>query len=298
MSQLSSPTLTYVDTPVTPVRTDGVSASPVRRLSGAAAGEVEQRTREASQSIRPSRYFTFKPTAECVVTVALGLVALPVMAIIALAILVSDGRPVFYRQSRVGREGRPFRIWKFRTMRRDAEQQTGPVWSCKADDRVTPLGRWLRLSHADELPQIINVLSGEMSLVGPRPERPEFVRQLAREVPNYTQRLQVRPGITGLAQLVLGYDQCVADVRRKVALDLQYIRTASLARDVGLLFRTLPCIVSQLMHRRPENQLPAQRPEAPQRPGRGLAVVPPAIPQERRSDNGRPGRVVPRRRRA
>ena len=134
---------------------------------------------------RCARYFAVKPAVDCAVTALLMIVALPVMALIGLAILVCDGRPVLYRQTRVGRHGRVFRIWKFRTMCRDAESSTGAVWSSDTDPRVTTLGRWLRCSHLDELPQFFNVLVGDMHLIGPRPERPEFVRELLAELPCY-----------------------------------------------------------------------------------------------------------------
>ena len=117
------------------------------------------------------------------------------------------------------------------------------------DPRITPLGRWLRCSHLDELPQFFNILAGEMNLVGPRPERPEFVHELSRKLPDYMQRTVVRPGITGLAQLRLGYDHSVADVQKKVKLDLQYIRSASLTQDVRLLAHTLPYVAKQLLRK-------------------------------------------------
>ena len=199
--------------------------------------------------MEPARYFKWKTFVDQSITAALMVIALPLMLIVALAILVCDGHPVFFRQVRVGKNGRLFRIWKFRTMQRNAERQTGAVWSSVTDPRVTRLGRWLRCSHLDELPQFLNVLTGDMNLVGPRPERPEFVMQLASELPDYVKRSQVRPGITGLAQLHLGYDQSVAGIPRKVACDLHYIRTASFLRDFTLLSSTLPHIARQLYHK-------------------------------------------------
>jgi lipopolysaccharide/colanic/teichoic acid biosynthesis glycosyltransferase len=194
--------------------------------------------REANVSVEVAPYFVFKPVVDRVITAGLMVFALPLMAVVGLTVLALDGRPVFYRQTRVGKNGRHFRIWKFRTMRPDAEKNTGAVWSSAGDPRITTLGRWLRSSHLDELPQFINVLAGEMNLIGPRPERPEFVNELARELPTYMERIRVAPGITGLAQIRNGYDQCFADVRRKVAVDLEYIRTASLAQDLTLLAET------------------------------------------------------------
>ena len=188
-----------------------------------------------------------KSAVDRMITAILMVVALPLMLLVGLAILILDGRPIFYRQTRVGKNGRAFRIWKFRTMCRNAENATGAVWSSATDPRVTPLGRWLRCSHLDELPQFFNVLAGDMNLIGPRPERPEFVRELARKLPCYRERLKVRPGITGLAQLHLGYDQSLADVQRKVMLDLEYIRTMSAIQDAKILATTIPHIARQLI---------------------------------------------------
>ncbi len=213
---------------------------------------TEERPNRQPQNERdaePASYFRIKSAVDRSITAVLMLCALPLMLIVALAILVCDGRPVFFRQIRVGKNGRLFRIWKFRTMQRNAEQRTGAIWSSVTDPRVTRLGRWLRCSHLDELPQFLNVLGGDMNLVGPRPERPEIVPQLANKLPDYLKRTQVRPGITGQAQLRLGYDQSVADIPRKVACDLQYIRTAGFLQDVALLASTLPHIARKRYHR-------------------------------------------------
>lgn len=194
----------------------------------------------------PSPYFHAKKVIEFIVTIGLMVVAIPLMSVIAALILVSQGRPIFYHQTRVGKDGKPFRIWKFRSMRNDAEKQMGAVWSDDNDPRVTSLGKWLRCSHLDELPQLINILAGDMSLIGPRPERPEFIVELSCELPSYLERLRVRPGITGLAQLGLGYDHCVSDVRGKVELDIHYINTASLLSDCRLFLLTFPYIFRTL----------------------------------------------------
>ncbi len=193
-----------------------------------------------------SSYFAVKFAVDRMITAGLMVVALPIMLVVSLAILVLEGRPVFYRQTRVGKNGHPFRIWKFRTMCHYAEQATGAVWSHSSDPRVTPIGRWLRVSHLDELPQFLNVLVGDMNLIGPRPERPEFVRELAVELPYYLDRLNVRPGITGLAQLNLEYDQSIDDVQSKVLLDLEYIRTTNFRRDAMILLATIPYIARKL----------------------------------------------------
>ena len=193
-----------------------------------------------------ARYFAVKSVVDRIITALLMVVALPLMLLVGLAIVLIDGRPVFYRQTRVGKNGRVFRIWKFRTMCRNAENATGVVWSSDTDPRVTALGRWLRCSHLDELPQFLNVLAGDMNLIGPRPERPEFVRELVVELPYYAERLRVPPGITGLAQLRFGYDQSLADVKRKALLDAEYVRTADLLLDVGILLFTIPYVAQQV----------------------------------------------------
>jgi lipopolysaccharide/colanic/teichoic acid biosynthesis glycosyltransferase len=161
-----------------------------------------------------------------------------VLAVSALIKLESKG-PAFFMQIRVGKDGKLFRIIKLRTMRADAEKATGPVWARKQDTRITKLGAFLRKTHIDEFPQLINVLRGEMSLIGPRPERPFFVNRFRREIPNYEQRLAVKPGITGLAQVRYKYDESLADVRNKLTYDLVYIKRMSPAMDARILMWTL-----------------------------------------------------------
>jgi lipopolysaccharide/colanic/teichoic acid biosynthesis glycosyltransferase len=196
-----------------------------------------------------SRYYVAKSTVDYALTILLLVLALPMMLVIGIAIAVLDGRPVFYRQVRLGKNGRRFKIWKFRTMNNDAERFTGAVWSTHADPRITFIGRWLRCSHMDELPQLFNILAGDMNLVGPRPERPEFVLELAKSLPNYMQRMRVKPGITGLAQLRLGYDSSVADVQAKVTQDLYYIQSVTFLSDLNLLAQTGPYIMFNVLRR-------------------------------------------------
>jgi lipopolysaccharide/colanic/teichoic acid biosynthesis glycosyltransferase len=149
-----------------------------------------------------------------------------------------------YHQRRVGRLGRVFVVHKFRTMRRDAEAETGPVWASKEGDaRVTPIGRWLRRMRLDELPQFWNVLKGEMSLVGPRPERPEFVEHLTRDIPYYGQRHVVRPGVTGWAQVRYTYGASTEDALQKLQYDLYYIKNSSLALDFFIIFDTIKTVI-------------------------------------------------------
>ena len=171
-------------------------------------------------------------------TLCLGL-ALPWVALLN---LIWSRGPLFYRQERVGKGGRIFQILKFRTMVPDAEQATGPVWSEDHDPRITPVGHWLRKTRLDELPQIINVFRGEMSLVGPRPERPEFVEKLCRDIPFYRARHAVRPGITGWAQVRYGYGNSVDDARIKLEYDLYYVKHAGFYLDTLILLKTLAVI--------------------------------------------------------
>jgi lipopolysaccharide/colanic/teichoic acid biosynthesis glycosyltransferase len=138
----------------------------------------------------------------------------------------------------VGKDGTEFQIFKFRSMRQDAERG-GAQWARKRDPRVTRVGRFLRNTHLDEIPQVINVLKGEMSLVGPRPERPEFVEKLAVDIPLYLRRLKVRPGVTGWAQVKHKYDESIEDVRKKVEYDLYYIENMSLRMDMKIILSTV-----------------------------------------------------------
>jgi lipopolysaccharide/colanic/teichoic acid biosynthesis glycosyltransferase len=164
---------------------------------------------------------------------------LPVMIVIAAVIWLGDRGPVLFAQERVGRYRRPFRVLKFRTMGVHAERETGPTWSWAGDPRVTRFGRSLRAMHLDELPQLWNVLRGEMSLVGPRPERAVFVEQLEKVVPGYALRFAVRPGITGLSQLRNGYDESVRSVRRKIRYDILYVHRGCTLLDTMILIDTI-----------------------------------------------------------
>jgi lipopolysaccharide/colanic/teichoic acid biosynthesis glycosyltransferase len=146
---------------------------------------------------------------------------------------------VLYRQLRVGLDGRPFTLYKFRSMRADAEAETGAVWASKDDPRVTPLGRIIRKLRIDEIPQLFNVLKGEMSVVGPRPERPEMVQSLSEKIPYYRHRHCVRPGITGWAQVNYKYGDTLEDVIRKLEYDLYYIKNMSLSLDNYIIFLTI-----------------------------------------------------------
>jgi sugar transferase (PEP-CTERM system associated) len=170
--------------------------------------------------------------------------ALPLMALVALAVKLTSPGPIFYHQQRVGHHGRVFTIHKFRSMRQDAEATTGPVWASKQGDaRVTPIGGVLRRTRLDELPQLWNVLRGDMSFVGPRPERPEFVRDLTTQIPFYRQRHIVRPGITGWAQVRYTYGATAEDALEKLQYDLYYIKNLSIALDLFIIMSTVKTVL-------------------------------------------------------
>ncbi len=174
-----------------------------------------------------------------VAAVLIGVVIIaPILALVALAVKCTSPGPILYRQQRVGCFGDLFNIYKFRTMVVDAEA-AGPVWAAGArDPRATPIGSFLRETHLDELPQLFNILKGDMSLVGPRPERPHFVERLDREIPRYDERLLIKPGLTGLAQVHVRSDQSIADVKKKLRFDRLYIKRMCLALDAKILVWT------------------------------------------------------------
>jgi lipopolysaccharide/colanic/teichoic acid biosynthesis glycosyltransferase len=213
------------------------------------AWRADTTRRAASETRVPARraYDAVKAVLDFAAALILLVLAAPVLLVcMALVKLTSPG-PAIYSQVRLGKGGRRFRIYKIRSMTHNCESQSGVRWSTAGDPRVTVLGRFLRKTHLDELPQLWNILRGDMSLVGPRPERPEFVTTLQKEIPEYRRRLTVRPGVTGLAQVQLPPDTDLESVRRKVACDLTYIQHRSWWLDLRLLALTvlhlsgLPC---------------------------------------------------------
>jgi exopolysaccharide biosynthesis polyprenyl glycosylphosphotransferase len=182
---------------------------------------------------------TAKRLLDLVVALVIVVAGLPMWIATGLAVRLTSRGPAIYRQRRVGQDGRTFTMLKFRTMWTDAEARTGPVMAQKDDPRYTPVGRWLRKTRLDEVPQFWNVLKGEMSLVGPRPERPFFVEKLAKEIPLYNRRHRVKPGITGWAQVKWRYAETVEDTRQKVKFDLFYIENMSLEMDIKILLATI-----------------------------------------------------------
>jgi len=199
------------------------------------------------------------------VLAVIGIVLLaPVLLLLALAVKLTSRGPIFYTQTRVGIDrrwrrtlamherrlqdlgGAAFTIYKFRSMYINAEGPGGAVWATVNDPRVTPIGRVIRKFRLDELPQLINVVKGDMNIVGPRPERPLIVARLRQDIPEYPMRHRVKPGITGLAQINRAYDSCLDDVREKVRYDLQYLRTQSMAEDVKIMLKTMPTVLLKI----------------------------------------------------
>jgi sugar transferase (PEP-CTERM system associated) len=197
-----------------------------------------------SDGFRVSRWTrAVKRALDLALSVTMFVIGLPFMALTALAVLLEDGAPVIYRQERVGEHGRTFPVFKFRSMRKDAESAGRPVWAAADDERVTRVGRFIRVTRLDELPQLWNVLRGDMSFVGPRPERPFFVEQLAREIPFYEQRHAVKPGLTGWAQVKYRYGASLEDAMEKLRYDLYYIKHMSPAFDLTIIFDTVKVIL-------------------------------------------------------
>jgi len=185
------------------------------------------------------RYFLISKEVMDIIIGAVALVlSLPVMALCVVIIKLSSRGPVLFSQVRLGQHGRPFKICKFRTMYLDAEEDTGAVWAKGNDPRIIAACRWMRISHMDELPQLFQVVSGVMSLVGPRPERPEILAELEKHYPNVRHRLDVKPGLTGLAQVRNGYDSSVEGFRHKLDSDLEYINRMCWAVDLKILAMT------------------------------------------------------------
>jgi exopolysaccharide biosynthesis polyprenyl glycosylphosphotransferase len=174
------------------------------------------------------------------VFVALGW---PIFLFVALAIKVDSRGPVFFRQERVGERGRIFTLLKFRTMVEQAEVFTGPVWTTEDDPLITRVGRWLRKTRLDEFPQILNVLKGEMSFIGPRPERPQFVAQLQEKIPYYAQRHTIKPGITGWAQVRYRYGATIQDAEEKLQYDLYYVKNMSPFLDMLILLSSIQVVL-------------------------------------------------------
>jgi lipopolysaccharide/colanic/teichoic acid biosynthesis glycosyltransferase len=215
--------------------------------------------RPAPEPVLPpgTAYESVKAALDFVVAAILLVLAGPVILVCMVLVKLTSRGPALYSQTRLGKDGRLFRIYKIRSMTHDCERSSGARWSLPGDPRVTPVGRVLRATHLDELPQLWNILRGDMSLVGPRPERPEFVVRLEKDIPQYRERLRVRPGVTGLAQVQLPPDTDLASVRRKVACDLTYVRHLGWWLDVRILVLTALHLFGVPCHRLCRRLLPA-----------------------------------------
>ena len=223
------------ETGITPVGMTGSS-----RESGDCCG-----TSAIDQCHDSAWYSVTRRTLDVIGSLLLLAFTFPLLLIVACLIKLDSSGPVLYRQCRVGLHGRPFTLLKFRSMRVDAEA-TGPCWAANGDPRITRIGAFIRATRLDEVPQLLNVLRGEMSLVGPRPERPHFAGQLATVIPRYDERVNVLPGITGWAQINYPYGASVADARAKLAFDLFYIHNRALLFDLRILLRTIPVILFRI----------------------------------------------------
>lgn len=225
----------------TKINTPVAETLPIEEAPATLRPRRERLQLSARNPIVPARFLWYlrcKNFADCAFALLLSIPALPIVLTSALIVKLTSRGPAFYSQMRVGLNGRTFRIIKLRTMIDNCESLTGPRWSMPGDPRVTPFGWFLRVSHLDELPQLLNVLLGQMSLIGPRPERPEFIPELEQSLPAYRQRLNVRPGVTGLAQVQLPPDTDLTSVRRKLAHDLYYIRHMTPLLDLKILVCT------------------------------------------------------------
>ena len=230
-------------------RTQGIPVYSLAAFSERVKGEVPLDSLKASWLIYGNGFAqgwlrtTVKRSFDIVASLTLLALTWWVMLLAALAILLEDGAPVLFRQERVGRHGQTFHVLKFRSMRKDAEKDGVARWAQANDSRVTRVGRFIRKTRVDELPQLLNVLRGEMSLVGPRPERPSFVEQLTEQIPFYAIRHSVKPGVTGWAQVRFSYGASLADARRKLQFDLYYVKNHSLLLDLQVLLETVRVVL-------------------------------------------------------
>ena len=230
--------------------------------------EWQAKTWDDPQDVEESTYHRKKRVLDVVLALLALVALLPVFVMVAIAVRLDSRGPVLYAQERVGMErrrgrgptpirgnrrksvsyGRPFTIYKFRSMVSDAEKLTGPVWAKEQDPRATRVGRFLRKSHLDEIPQLLNVLRGDMSMVGPRPERPQIFGDLVAQIPEYKLRCRTLPGITGIAQIKNGYDDSLQSAARKIQYDLFYIRNGSALLDLKIMMATALVLVRGKEH--------------------------------------------------
>lgn len=252
-----------------PVVDERLRRSTAKRRRAKAAAAV---TVGYSPDLRPASFLDWKGILDRIAGALLLIPGIPIIAVLVVLVRLTSRGPGIFRQKRVGRNGRIFDLYKIRTMRLDAEVRTGAVWAHADDPRVTPLGGVLRRFHLDEFPQLLNVVRGDMSLVGPRPERPEFVPLLAEAVPGYLDRLAAPPGITGLAQLNLPPDTDLDSVRRKLVLDLEYVEGATLLLDLRIFLGTAGRLVKVPLMRVLRIQRNVVLDDGPSPPGSRLAA--------------------------
>jgi lipopolysaccharide/colanic/teichoic acid biosynthesis glycosyltransferase len=209
-------------------------------------GDSRPENIERVRPLRP-RYIMVKMTIDWLIALGLFFLLAPLMGFLLLLVRMTSPGPGLYKQTRLGRNGKPYKMYKIRSMSINAEATTGAVWSGPNDSRVTRIGRFLREAHLDELPQLVNVLRLEMSLIGPRPERPELVTEIQRRLPRYPERMEVRPGITGFAQIQHPADLDLDHVRRKLMYDLYYVREVGIWLDLRIIVGTFFYIVGSTL---------------------------------------------------
>ena len=201
--------------------------------------------RDVIKDVMHLQDFGFRRIIDCTLAFIMLILLLPLFVITSIIIKLESNGPIFYSQQRYGKNSRIFAVHKFRSMVQDAEQKSGPVWAQRGDPRITRIGQIMRKTRIDELPQLINILKGDMSFIGPRPERPFFADMLKTKIPFYMNRLMVRPGITGLSQVTVGYDETLEDVKDKVRKDIEYIKFAnSWSMNLYIVARTIKTVLA------------------------------------------------------
>jgi exopolysaccharide biosynthesis polyprenyl glycosylphosphotransferase len=199
--------------------------------------------RDIYKDLYQYRELGLRRIADLLGSIFLLIVLFPLFLLVAFAIKIESPGSIFYSQQRSGKKGKPFRIYKFRSMVQDAEQKSGPVWAQKNDPRITNVGNFLRKTRIDELPQLLNIFKGDMSFIGPRPERPFFVDSFKQQIPFYLNRLAYKPGVTGWAQVKWGYDETIEDVREKLKFDLFYINNRTIWLDIKIILLTFRTVL-------------------------------------------------------
>ncbi len=195
-------------------------------------------------SDKKNEYESFRRCFDLVFSICLLILTAPLSIMVAILVKLSSPGPVLHKQQRLTLNGKRFTMYKFRTMRKNAENLTGAVWAKKMDPRVTKLGRLLRKTRLDEIPQLVNIINGDMTLIGPRPERPEMAAKLEKHFPNFSRRLEVKAGLTGLAQVSNGYASDIKSYSKKLAMDLDYIENKSLSLDLQIILKTVYVVFS------------------------------------------------------